>query len=1576
MQVINIVWFLCAIGALFVSLAPVSVSVCDVIMWDTLLETMAALVKSRVAIKGWVTRSSNRLKLMLAQPQVDLVELQDAVDEFDSHIGRLDSIQSDVEVELDQEVLMKDIDDAADFREKARKPRIEATKLLKDSNRAASVTTSAAGAEAKLPKLNLPKFAGDPLTWSEFWEPFEALVDDTELNDIVKFTYLSSLLEGEAKATVSGLKLTGANYDSAVTQLKDRYGRPQRIISSHIQEMLQLSVPASQGNRVTGLWQFYNQLNAHVRSLETLKVTGTQYGVVLTPLVLSRLPTDLRLEWARVGEDHEDDLEFLLEFLGNEIRRRERSQVIVSQSSPGNFSKSVGDERKKATATAAALYSSSGTQKLHYALCSKSHHTTKCWSLTRGPMEQRWDRVTKSGLCYSCLTKNHTAKACNKGCSKCNGKHHVLLCSAKRPAGNGNSMDNSLDHGRPPPPPPPPERPSSGDHLSSSDRLASHTYLTHDSHDLLDKKVFLQTIQVTVQGRSGVTLANVLFDTGSDRSYISESLVMKIGPEWAGDQHVAYAAFGQKNPSKTKLRNLYQVELMCKDGQYKPLLATEVPFVCAPIYRPSVPERFLRSFRDLSLAGDYKQGERFSVDILLGLDAYWSFVLPQIVPGPDGLVAQNTVFGYILSGCVPGSAGADGVSMSHPLLCFDVSAADMSRLWDLESIGIPEDEDTVDPLLQWFDESVQFQDGRYVVALPWKDDAPRLKNNLKQAGARLERLTQKLSQQPDLECRYSCALEEMETSGVIMEVPPEELDSPHLTYYMPHRPVVKESSSTTKVRPVFDASACGYNGVSLNDCMHTGPQLIPSLVDILIRFRRCFVGLTADIQKAFLQIRVRAQDQDVHRFLLKSDDATRVMRFDRVPFGNRASPFLLNATVRHHLSLFDDSKAVLELRENMYVDNLISGVDDDGEGCSFMREATEVMSKAGMNLTQWCSSSRAVCDMVAQEFDDKLATGSVCKVLGLEWRPQEDCFSFNCLTVSPGLFVTKPVVLSFIARTFDPLGFSAPFIMSAKIMFQQLWRLKLEWDVPAPEDIQAGFLRWCDDLEMLRGWMVPRSFMGYPWCDVMMMELHGFGDASPVAYGACVYLKTQAKDGTWSASLVLAKARVAPLKTQTLPRLELLGALLCSRLVVLVKKALKLPDDVTCVCWSDSTVTLAWIRSDPHRWKPFVANRVAEIQIHVSPSHWLHCRTEFNPADLLTRGLSANELVQSKAWLHGPEFLCEGSYEHILPDSVVEETSESSHDAADAEHVVLLVATGSVCVFPVERWSGLCKAIRVVGWVQRFIHNVRCEKSQRLFDDLNFQELESAKYCLIQSVQAEHYAADIALLRSGKPVAASSKIAKLTPFIDSDGLLRVQGRLQQSTMEYGTKHPIILPKCHLSLLVVRFQHLLQKHAGVVTLLVMLRNHYWIVGARRLAKQVKKDCVACRRIDAPACKQRMAPLPVHRVKQAPVFSTTGIDHAGPLYCCDVNKKFYILLFTCSVVRALHLELVESLNVQETLRAIRRFVSRRGLPSVIWSDNSRHLRRKFRGIMVLQPQSGSSYFLVAHGGEVGGKFWSNQ
>lgn len=1508
--------------------------------WSELcaLVNMSTAMRARTAARGWLTRSSKKLNTLCSGSLKDLDKavLTDCIEEFDKRLNALDEAQCNLELELDEADLENDIEESANYRDQARGPRIKAAKLLaalladdKDSH--SSGTRSTAKADVKLPKLELPDFSGEPLEWQSFWDQFRAVIDESDLPDVNKFTYLRSLLTGEAKAAIKGLSLTSAHYKHACELLEQRFGRKERLIFAHIQDLLNISVPKS--SKVSVLWKLQDELQSHVRSLEALEVTGSQFGVILTPLILSRLPLDVRMEWARDGEGHEGDLPFLLDFLAGEIKRRERSQ---SYKDCGTESRVISESRQqKSPASASALpVSSSDNDNNHNSvscnLCSKKHSTDKCWNITRIPVSERAAKIRKAGLCYKCFSKSHLSPKCSAKCPWCAGTHHKLLCMGDKNKMSGASgLSDQTD-------------------LKSVNMgiQTSHTGVTNTSHLSTSTPVLLQTARVTVKGRSGLVQATVLFDTGSDRSYISRSLVDKLGPQWVGNQHVAYAAFGSKKPSKSEFRNVFNVYLKGNNGDFHSLLVTEVPVICAPVYSPEIPRSVMDSFGNLPWADSGQVGQAVSVDILIGLDAYWRFINGgKVVSIPDQrLCAQESVFGWIVSGALVESGLAHS-AVSHQLFCVsDVPESQLRTLWDLESIGITKDEpsDALDQVLNDFHENLSFSEGRYEVALPWKSTiaAQKLKDNENQARARLASLDRKLARNPELLCKYDKVLEDMETSGIVEEVPAGEKNSVFPIFYMPHRPVVRESSETTKVRPVFDASAKGSNGLSLNDCVETGPNLIANLTEVLMRFRRWKVALTSDITKAFLQIAVRRQDQDAHRFLWNHQGRFKVMRFLRVPFGNRSSPFLLCATLQHHLSSFPRSRVVEELQDNLYVDDWLSGADSDEEACDMIVEATEVMDQASMGLAKWSSNSVAVGELLQREFQDKMTEGEVIRVLGIKWLAASDCFTFDGIEIPSGLCVTKRVVLSFIARLFDPLGFAAPFVMMAKCIFQDLWKLGLQWDDPVPIEYQSRFLQWVGGLECLRQWQIPRNYTGGAWSHIRHLQLHAFGDASEKGYGACVYLRAELSDGTVTSSLVVAKAKVAPLKRVTLPRLELLASLLCARLLVFVRQALKLPADTGYMCWSDSMVALSWIQSDPTRWKTFVANRVTEIQELTSPDHWSHCPGSQNPSDLLTRGVWAEELVTSDLWLRGPSFLVEeDSYvkgsqcqDVCLMVSELREQVESSQ---------ISTVVGGDPVFEICRWGTLSKALRVVGWLLRFSHNVRSPSPLRKSGDLTLDELNSARSVLIRCTQQQEYGSELESLHKGHLVAKSSSIAKLSPFIGEDGLLRVKGRLEFAELSYDERHPIILPKSHLSLLLVRFQHKLLKHAGVPSMIVSLRNHYWIVGVRRLAKRVKKECVSCQRQDAPSANQPWAPLPALRVKQAPPFVVTGLDHGGPLYCTDSGgKKFYILLFTCGVVRAVHLELVNSLTMEDTLMALRRFIARRGLPSTLYSDNAKN------------------------------------
>ena len=1550
---------------------------------------MDSAIKSRAAARSWITRTGKKLVTLCQNPDSKACELRTALQDFDQKLAKLTAAQDAVQELLDTKDIESDIDCAAAFEEEMVFPvvnlvqeKLAKFENVKDCDNVSVVSSSSV--EAKLPKLELPVFEGEQRSWTAFWEQFDAVVHQSDLPTVSKFTYLRSLLAGEAKTVIAGLALTAVNYDTACQLLKNRYGRTDRIIFAHISDLLTLEVPKLP--TVPELWGLYNNLQSHVRSLESLGITGTQYGVILTPLILSRLPDDLRMEWVREGDRKEReeavtdasgttgggpaktgfatanpvqvgaDLEFLMEFLSREIQRRETSQTYSSRSGQLDAPPTSASALHAGSRTP-HVQGQSSNQAYCGLCCAPGHTTVQCRKLRTVPVEERRTKI--KNVCWKCLTPlkpHHNFRFCKAKCSKCNGSHHAIMCTQNKPdKQSSQNTQNSTTN--------PKSKPNTTMHTNTSPSV-SHT------------NVALQTLYVSVGGKKGEVKAVVLFDTGSDRSYVSQRVIDQIGGEWIENKPLAFATFGSEKVSNEKTRGVYRFTLQGKGKKKVVMNATAIPTLCAPICQPCIPDHLLVPLDNDTELVSIPEGGKVKVDILIGLDAYWGIMKGEVKFLTPKLTAQKSLLGWVLSGCVPAQKIEN--QTSHSLFCQGLPVPGVENwLWDLEAIGVV-DRPEVSENLTEFQETVTYNGERYSVALPWKEGGKeKIMPNKSCAQKRLQSLMTQFKKKPELGEKYHQILSEMWKDGIIEEVKEQELSQPQVgpVFYLPHRPVIKESSASTKVRPVFDASAKSYNGYSLNDCVETGPNLLPDLVGILLRFRRWKVALTTDIVKAFLQIGIHPEDRDAHRFVWDDVGTMRVMRFTRVPFGNKASPFLLMATIKHHLATQPPTHAVNELNENLYMDDWLSGCDDEQTALDMFAEAQKIMTNAGMQLSKWSSNSESVCKL----FGDNSIAGSSTKVLGMKWDAKTDVFSFEGITVDENICLTKRVVLSIISRLFDPLGLVAPFSVKAKTLFQTIWQEGLDWDQKLSGELSNAFREWVSDLTLLKTWTIPRRYFNTLWSARPCLTLHAFGDASEKAYGACVYLVSES-EGKFESILLMSRVRVAPLKKTSLPRLELLGALLCARLLGYVCDALKL-QNVQKYCWTDSTVTLAWIRSDPSKWKVFVANRVSEIHTLTEPSSWGHCPGKTNPADLVTRGLTACDLMKSHLWLHGPVNFMTAQNHETKECETNEETkrvtshtllSKTGEEAESGEPV----STQRETVFAVERHSTFTKALRVIAYVLRFVNNLKAKVNKKACQsgELTYKELTDAKVSLFMDAQMYNYEAEIKALKKGIPVPRTSSLFKLSPFLGKDGLIRIQGRLQFANLPEDSQHPIIVPKGHLAILLARRSHIRMKHAGVNSLLTELRNSYWIIGARRICKMVKRGCVACQRFDALPPVQPMAPLPKERVTQAPPFSVTGLDHAGPLYCGDYpGKKFYVLLFTCAVTRAVHLELVDSLSCEETLLAMRRFFARRGVCTILWSDNAKGFVAASTRLLETMGTEGPEWKFIAPRAPWWGGFW---
>ncbi|XP_076482503.1 uncharacterized protein LOC117165311 [Bombus vancouverensis nearcticus] len=494
------------------------------------------------------------------------------------------------------------------------------------------------------------------------------------------------------------------------------------------------------------------------------------------------------------------------------------------------------------------------------------------------------------------------------------------------------------------------------------------------------------------------------------------------------------------------------------------------------------------------------------------------------------------------------------------------------------------------------------------------------------------------------------------------------------------------------------------------------------------------------------------------------------------------------------------------------------------------------------------------------------------------------------------------------------------------MLLQRLWTLKIDWDESLPADVHTEWSKYYAQLPLLNNVEFPRKTIINPAAEI---ELHGFCDASERAYGACVYLRTITLDGHVCTRLLTAKSKVAPLKSLTIPRLELSGALLLASLANTVLQALTINIART-VYWTDSTIVLHWINTSPHTLKTFVANRVTEIQRKTHASDWRHTPTTDNPADLISRGQLPEDFLKTTIWQHGPEWLQQPeeywpAWNPVPLNETPEQKKATCLSATPADHSIL------------GRFSSWPKLIRIAA---------RCLRWRQARDrgkPLTMHELTNAHNRLIKLLQACYFSDEIRALRTDRNSAVKGKLQRLNPFLDKDGMLRVGGRLSHSPMPFHQKHPIILPKSSVTALIIEHEHLLNLHSGTQATLYALRRSYWPIDGRSQIWSTLKKCVRCCRANPPPVDYIMGDLPAARITESRPFTNVGIDYCGPFYIKERrdrnrrNIKVYVAIFVCLAVKAVHIELVSDLTSEAFISALRRFIARRGFCVTIYSDN---------------------------------------
>ena len=761
-------------------------------------------------------------------------------------------------------------------------------------------------------------------------------------------------------------------------------------------------------------------------------------------------------------------------------------------------------------------------------------------------------------------------------------------------------------------------------------------------------------------------------------------------------------------------------------------------------------------------------------------------------------------------------------------------------------------------------------------------------------------------------------------------------------------------------------SKARYDGVSLNDCVFQGPDLTNKLVGVLIRFRQEHVAIMADIEAMFCQVRVTPKDQDVLRFLWWPDgDMSREPETYKMTihlFGGVWSPscasFALLRTADDNRSEFPQ-KIVDCVQRNFYVDDFLKSVPDDTEAALVVSQLTELLSRGGFHLTKWVSSSREVLHTVAEDdraqdvktLDLSRDTLPAECALGVFWDVETDSFGFR--TVCKKKPFTRRGILSIVSSVYDPLGLLCPFVLPAKLILQELCRKKYGWDDELPPEDVTRWQQWLEDLSKLEQLKIRRCLKPPDTSQVVTYSLHHFCDASQIGYGVASYVRMEFADEQPHCSLVLGKSRLAPIKSTTIPRLELMAAVLAVKVDKMLRSELEYEIQES-VFWTDSTIVLCYITNHDKRFHTFVANRVSSILDGSMPSQWRHVISDLNPADDVSRGMRIEELLSNTRWFTGPEFLQKDASQ--WPISSVMTTDITDLELKKEAKVCVMSSQGSTDTViqglfaKYSSWYMLKKCVAWLLRVKAFLKNKVHKKQTVLLPGLtplSVGEIRQAERAIIRYVQLQAYDKEFKLIEQGFSKYESQKanrhsdLRKLEPILSKDGVLCVGGRLQRAQIAEEAKHPAIIPKdSFITKLIVRHYHAAANHSGQEHTLALMRERFWIVKARVVVRAELKGCYQCRKRAAQVCSQKMADLPVDRVTpNKPPFTYVGVDYFGPFMVkqgrCLVKR--YGCLFTCLTTRAVHLEVACSMDTDSFINALRRFICRRGPPEVIRSDN---------------------------------------
>ena len=918
-----------------------------------------------------------------------------------------------------------------------------------------------------------------------------------------------------------------------------------------------------------------------------------------------------------------------------------------------------------------------------------------------------------------------------------------------------------------------------------------------------------------------------------------------------------------------------------------------------------------------------------------------SFPLNSVKSTPQEPYGLETPLGWMVVGGV--ASESDGVSLSHRIRTRELSSDEILKC--LQEHIEPEDDSSLMSqndlaFMKLMESNLSINEGFYTMPLPFRR-IPELPNNRQYALKGFRLLEGKFNRNPQFKERYHEFMLDILQKGEA-ELHKQEDNGwyiPHFGVFNLHKPV--------KICVVFGCSA-KYQGQLLNMNLLQGPDPNSSLAGLLCRFRKERVVITCDIKKMFHQFRVTREHRKYLKFLWYEDNVSKNVvdyQMNVHLFGAVSSPscaiFGLQQLVRDYAEEYPDAAAFV--LNNFYVDDGLISVSTPDVAIRLMEDATSLTSKGNLLLHKFLSNDMAVAKALGCEESMMKDLNSdkemITRALGLCWDVSADSFHFS--DKIPEKPLTRRGILSTVASVFDPLGMIAPFTLTGKLFIQELCREKKSWDDPLSPDQIRKWTCWLEDLTNVTKIGIDRCFLSKDQSyDSCKLELHTFSDACEYGYGVCSYIRILTTyTQQVSVSLVMGKARVAPQKILTIPRLELQAATLAVKIGNFLIKELKF-EEIDSYFWSDSETVLGYISNEVKRFHTFVLNRVERIRESTTPEQWHYVSTTDNPADIASRGSTMKQLPST--WFDGPTFLSDPSFQIVnqSPPHYVVREDDPEVKKVFAHTITVHERTDILHFF--ERFSSWTIITNIFRYIVKFSFPKHRHTDEELSEETVFK-------VVLRMLQNAFFSEEIEKLKEDLPIAKTSGLYKLDPFIDDENIIRVGGRIKDSLSPYKVKHPAGMPaQAHVTKIYAQHIHKKTGHQGKTTTMNHIRMEGIFLagqGNRMLSSMIFK-CVQCIKIRGKPSITKMANLPSERVEATAPFTHSGMDVFGPFYCKDGRKevKRYGLIFSCLSTRAVHLEMLQDMTTDSFINSLRCFLALRGsVDKPISSDQKTSLRK---------------------------------